>query len=305
MKWSVVGLVIAGLVASLCAALLVASLRANSSSEETTGSADVTVIMAAQDLPAMSVIKSGQVVQKTLPRAQAPEGALSDPVQVVGNILTSPIVKDQAFTKSNFAAEGTGMHLASALPDGMRAVGIELSNYGGLKGILYPGSIVDVLVTFHPPAQAGEKAGLISMTLLQGVNVLAVADRTVTSDQKASAVTSSLTNRKLLVTLMLDGSQAEKIQLATEHGVISLALRNPLDRSSIRRPPTALSELSKDWGMLASVQKPAIIPVIAQDAEQDKSRPVYWETIIIRGRATEKLLLPPPEERISDGTTPL
>ena len=49
--------------------------------------------------------------------------------------------------------------------------------------------------------------------------------------------------RKLLVTLMVTIGQANDLQLATEYGTVSLALRNPLDRTPVKKDKALLSKL--------------------------------------------------------------
>ena len=65
--------------------------------------------------------------------------------QVVGRAVIKPMVAGQPFTRTSFVPEGTGPHLAAILQPGMRAVTVQVSEYAGLEGILYPGSVVDVL----------------------------------------------------------------------------------------------------------------------------------------------------------------
>jgi len=286
MKWSIVGLVVAGLVAALCAAVLVGALRLRRPSADSKVS-EVSIVVAAKDLAAMSVVKATSVTKKTVLPSEAPKGWLSDPVQVVGRVLIVPMVEGQAFNIQCFASAGSGVHLASALPEGMRAFNISLTLYGGLQGLIYPGSVVDVLVSLRKPGDGGSQRGqLISKTLLQGVSVLAVEHRTVTSESKEDGASSTVMGRlrRLMVTLMLTPSQCQAIQLAQEYGTISLGLRNPLDASAATETPVALSELSDYWS-------PSPIRATIETAETEGPG---WETVIIRGDTREKQILPLP-----------
>lgn len=291
MKWSIVGLVVAGLAVALCAAVLVGALRADRPSAE--GEADeISIVVASENLAAVSVVKTAHVIQRTVRPSEAPKGGLSDPVQVVGRVLVIPMVKGQAFTSQCFAAGGSGVHLASALPEGMRAFNISLTLHGGLQGLIYPGSVVDVLVSLRKPEGRGQRGQVISKTLLQGVSVLAVEHRTVTSESEEDGASSAIAGRlrRLMVTLMLTPSQCQVVQLAQEHGTISLGLRNPLDASAATENPVALGDLSDYWSpspIRATLEMP--------DTEEEGG----WETIIIRGDAREKHILPlPAGERI-------
>ena len=109
---------------------------------------------------------------------QAPPGAITNPVQVVGKVLLVGVIKGQPFTAESFASKESAASLAAAVRSGMPAVGVSLSDYEAISGLLYPGSVVDVLFSFKGSQEGGET---ISTTLLKGVQVLAVEDRTIVS----------------------------------------------------------------------------------------------------------------------------
>jgi len=245
----------------------------------------------------MIVVANDDVEKRTVPADQVPEGTFADPAQVVGKVLTVRMVKGQAFNQSCFASEGSGVNLASALPAGMRAVSVSLTTYGGLQGLLYPGSLVDVVVAFRAPSESHESDREVSMTLLQAVQVLAVEDRTVASRDDAVAegglISASSRLRKLMVTLMVTPEQAEAVQLAMEHGVISLTMRNPMDAKPFRGTLTSLDDLPRKW---MDRPKATALNTDAVDTDVNPEPTVrQWETIVIRGTKTERALLPLPE----------
>ena len=150
MKWGIIVLIILGVVAATCAALLVGTLRTGSSnSSGKNSSSEVEVAMAKISMPAMTVITLDHVVTEEVAKEDLPEGRLFSPSQVIGKVLAMPVVKGQILTDSCFVSEGTGAHLAAALPYGMRAVSVNLSTKTiPDELLLYPGCVVDVLVTF-------------------------------------------------------------------------------------------------------------------------------------------------------------
>ena len=64
--------------------------------------------------------------------------------------------------------------MAAAIPHGMRAISIMFPNHAITGGLLYPGSIVDILASFRLPSKDRVRGKAISTTLLQGIQVLAV-----------------------------------------------------------------------------------------------------------------------------------
>ena len=301
MKWSLVGLVLAGVVAAISSAVLVAFWRAGGRQAQPPPPVPpVQVVLAAKDMPAVSVVDADSIVLATVPKDRVPENYLSDPVQVVGKVLCTRMVKSQVFTKACFAAPGSGAQLASSLPKGMRAVSILLPEDAGLEGLLYPGSVVDVLVSFRDSKGGGSSQGPLSTTLLQGIQVLAVEDRTTVSgpdaDDPARHVLRS--GGRPMVTLMMEPDQAKAFRLAVEHGTVSLALRNPLDASPDTKGPAFLRLLAGEAPtepIEAAPQPPEEAPTVPMPTEAAQVQPPQWPIVIIRGGTFETRLFTPPE----------
>ena len=290
MKWSLVGLVLAGVLVAIFSAVLIAFWRAGA--REVQPAPTVQVVLAAKDMPAVSVVDADSIVLTTVPEDRVPENYLSDPVQVVGKVLCTRMVKGQIFTRACFAAPGSGVQLASSLPQGMRAVSISLPDAAALEGLLYPGSVVDVLVSFRD-SQGGSSQGPLSTTLLQGIQVLAVENYTGTSASDAEDPARRLQrlSGRPMVTFMMEPDQAKAFKLAAEHGTVSLALRNPLDVSPDSKGPAFLRYLTGDVG----VNEPAHEEVVPVPAEATQEQTPQWSIVIMRGGASETRLFAPPE----------
>jgi pilus assembly protein CpaB len=263
MKWGIIVLLILGIVAAACAAMLVGTLRTDSStSASKSSSSNVEVAMTKISMPAMTVITLDHVIKEEVAKEKLPEGRLSSPSKVIGKVLAVPVVKGQILTDSCFVAEGTGAHLAAALPYGMRAVSINLSNKAiPDELLLYPGCVVDVLVSFKLSSADRSRGQAISTTMLRRVQVLAVAGDSVVSKQDQdkegeSTARARRTGGVVTVTLMIDPRQAEALQLAADNGSISLSIRNPLDKKLVDMEATVLSQ--GRLASLGSVLTPAV-----------------------------------------------
>ena len=123
-------------------------------------------------------------------------------------------------------AKGSGF-MAAVLPQGMRAVAVDISPESGAGGFILPDDRVDVLLTRHD--KATEKATGVekftSDTILNNVRVLAV-DQTLDEKDGTKVVVGKT------ATLELTEQQAETLQLAKQTGTISLTLRSLLDANS-------------------------------------------------------------------------
>lgn len=289
MKMQVIGLAGLGLVAALSASVLIGTAGARK--QQVQESNEVSVIIAKAGLPPMTKIDASNVSIKKVARAQAPSGSFTDEVQVVGQVLIVPVVEGQAFTKACFAPEGSGFHLAANLPKGMRAISIAMADYSGLDGLLYPGSCVDVIASFDMRGKANGDQGIISKTMLQGVQVLAVDNRTVVSQGDEETKKSS--DRKKRVTILVDDKQAQMVQLAMQHGTVSLALRNPTDVASDAEPQvTMLSELGVP-GLGEEDEADAV--VVVADAGAPTVAPEPPKTDI---KPEPKAVEPPPQPEV-------
>lgn len=229
MKGSVIALIVLGTVAALSVSVLVGALRsggAKSTAPEDQVVRMTSIVVAARELAAGTIIDGDAVATQELKVQDAPEGSVRDPVQAVGKVITTAMVKGQAFLRANFASEGSGLRLAAALPKGMRAVAVSLNASSALRGLLYPGCLVDVLWTAK--SRRNERAE--TKVLLERVNILGIEDQTIVSSREEHAAPSKYGGSQM-VTLMLNVEQAKTLQAAIGQGSISLALRHPLDNT--------------------------------------------------------------------------
>ncbi|MHC4124156.1 MAG: Flp pilus assembly protein CpaB [Planctomycetota bacterium] len=245
MKWSVVTLIVFGIIAAISASLLINALRADKMGSK--GNGEVNAVVAVQTMPAMSVISSQQVELKKVPKEGLSTDYCSDTIQAVGKVLSVPVVEGQVLTRGLFITEGSGAQLAAALPHGMRAVSVPVANYSVMDGLLYPGCLVDVIATFRLRSSDTEKGQAVSMTLLHSIQVLAIRDESIVSKQgpeeeAAKKVRGRNSSSMQNVTLMVDTKQTEALQLAMQYGNITLAMRNPLDHRPVDVEATVLSE---------------------------------------------------------------
>jgi pilus assembly protein CpaB len=316
MKVAVITLVLLGLGASVFAVFLVAGLtgRSGNATTQPVGEQQVEVMLAARDLVAMTVVDSSAVITKKVPKSQVPQNALLNPVQVVGKVITDRMVAQQMFTKTCFAKEGSGVYLAAAVPPGKRAMSIQLNDWSSMAGLLYPGSVVDVLVSFKTLGVGGrrDETEAMSTTLLQGLQVVAIGSQSIADDEYKDKDPGAMASRGQMnfrmVTLLVDSKQAEILQLAMENGSISLAMRNPLDAAREARRLTRAREISPN--RVAITSTPAADPFAApppssdtqgDDAATGKAQdPNTWETVIIRGSNSEKRTFKIPEHSAAD-----
>jgi pilus assembly protein CpaB len=325
MKWTIAVVAALGLVAALCAAVLVAFLTAQPTVKKPAVEEEVTILVVARDIPQLTMVDAASIEVQLIPRHLLPADALTMSVQAVGKILAVSAVKGQALRKAMFVTEGAGAQLAASLPEGRRAVAISVSDSGGLDGILYPGSVVDVILTVR--GNGGEVKGAARL-VLERVVVLAVDMETVVAkNAELPPGNPRLMGEKTRrIALLVDPRQASEVELAQAEGVLSLALRNPLDRRAADRTTVSISNLLPPETARPSLlertainlarglknvkpsaaphngDSPLVLPVTAPTAiaaatsvetlEADPPTSLLWHTIILHGTQVEKLEFP-------------
>lgn len=133
-------------------------------------------------------------------------------------VVNSDLPKGSLFLPENFYPDGYGPGVADRLQPGFRAVTVPIESIGAVTGFAEPGSIVDVLFR----AEEKEDRPEVTMTLLEQIEVLALADNIMTG-QKTDLET------KASVTLAVTPAQAKILKVVEGRGEISLTLRNPED----------------------------------------------------------------------------
>jgi hypothetical protein len=144
------------------------------------------------------------------------------------------------------------------------------------KALLYPGCLVDVMVSYKLPSR-DSKLEALSTTMLRGIQVLAIK-----RDIQGT-----------LVTLVLDTEQAEVLSLAIENGSISLAVRNPLDGNLKPLPDFRIGPSGED-----------VSRIDQSDVVQVHKRP-RWEVTLIRGRTIRRICSGPASSRRQFGLSSL
>lgn len=312
MKWSVVILVVVGILAAISAAIIVSGLTAGHPPAVVTTQpqqvkapvpeADVDVLFATKAMSSLTIVESGSAVTRKMPKSKAPMVFMSDAAQVVGRALRVGMVEGQPFTPDCLADKDSGLHVAATVPPGMRAATIFLSNYQALHGVLYPGSIVDVMFGFkrEKSSESDVIEEAICMTPMRGVKVLSVNDRTITTSSSGAPGSPEAAEQKETVTLLVTPKQAELLQLAQESGKISLNMRGPLDDVSTPDSQTLLSQLTNFYhkSLPPPPVMPPAVPVIAKapaDPPADPPKPPQWTVTTIRGEHEAVETFPVPQ----------
>jgi len=192
----------------------------------------VQVVVAASDLPVGVTLSSKDLTQVDWFSDTLPAGAFTKPDTVLGRPLLYPLVAKQPVLERDLGVQGAGVGLAGKIPEGMRATAVRSNEISGVAGFLYPGSHVDVLVTFTPPGGTMPA----THTVLQNVQVL-TAGQTIEPDPQGRPHSVNV------VTVLVTPEDSQRLQLASGQGNIQFVLRSGADQKQAEVKPTRLDQL--------------------------------------------------------------
>lgn len=192
------------------------------------------IVVAAADLQIATELSTDDLRVVQWPKGSAPEGAFSNPNELVGRGLISSVVRNEPILVGKLAAKEAGAGLPPVIPPGMRAVSVRVNEVIGVAGYVLPGTHVDVLATASPTQRTEDTT---TKVVLPNIQVLTAGTR-LEQDQKDGKPV-----QVNVVTLLVSPEQAERLALASTEGKVQLALRNPLDQGTPDTPgikPAAL-----------------------------------------------------------------
>jgi len=229
------------------------------------------ILAAARDLPAGTRVSKDDLRFVTVAQRDIPRGAALRYDDIKDRTLLVPVNTNEPITVSRLSSLAGAEGVAATIEPGKRAVSVAFTDASGASGLIQPRSRVDVLFT----RSTGGLQEALTVTLLEDIPVLSIGRVTEVrpTDTKAGATRS----QNQTATLMVTPEEAKRLELAKNHGKISLALRNPLDRSrqqdgtaatadsldplllkGPRRRPAAGGRVrdSKDWAALTGEELP-------------------------------------------------
>jgi pilus assembly protein CpaB len=139
--------------------------------------------------------------------------------EVYGAALRDSVGAGEPISRGAIAKPGDRDFLQIVLPPGARAIAIPVATGGASTGILYPGDRVDVILTQTFKNDPPLTRRSVGETVVENLRVLAID----APDTKPTGPGNSFGR---IVTIEVTPEQAQKINVATELGKLSLTLRS-------------------------------------------------------------------------------
>lgn len=185
------------------------------------------IVVAAKKLELGTRIIKDDVKLADWPKSTPLEGSLDKIELAVDRGTIASLLPNEPILESKLAPKEAGAGLMTMIPEGMRAISIQVNSVIGVAGFVLPGSRVDLVLTAVPPKdiRGVNEEEMASKIILENLEVLAAGQNVQRDvDGKPQTVQD--------VTLLVTPDQAQRVALATGDGRIQLVLRNPLDKNA-------------------------------------------------------------------------
>lgn len=230
---------------------------------------NVTVVVAAQDLPLGTQLTNEMLKTEERPVPQAAD-SFRTPGELAGSVIRRSVPAGHVLRTNDFQTNTGEADISASLAVGLRGIAVSLDQVDGVGYLLQPGDFVDVVLTVtddnpvvvpNPryPSEAENPLILLDdMTnntsvkvLVQNVQVLSIVDpNAANGTNEVSNVPQPLMS--IIAVLAVTPQQAELVRFAETTGDVSVILRSPGDRTAGEVPTTGitLAELVARWGVL-------------------------------------------------------
>jgi len=243
------------------------------------------ILVAAEAVPAGTVLKAQHV--KSVPWASQalPAGALSKVEAAVGQTVLEGLAANELITASRLVSKngGTVDGGGMGIPDGMRAVSITVQDSAGVMALLKPGHKIDIHVVAQVQGPYGGQPVL--RTLLENMQVLTVP-REPHFQRGGGQV----------ITLIATPKEASMLGLADSTAKIRIALRNPVDGRMERGMASGAG----------NVMRPPAMPSTAAQAATPAPRPVRQVEYFVQVASAENAAVSQLEAHLNEaGRAPM
>jgi pilus assembly protein CpaB len=252
MKRPVIFVALAGIAAMLASVVVYSALKKREAEVQKAMVKTVYIVVAANDLPLGSKIDPGQVKLARWSADAMPDGAFTNPSQVVGSFVKSQFVSNEPVVATKlFLGQKTAGVMPLLIPVGMRAVSVQVDEVSDIAGFVLPHAHVDILVALANQGGGGPDKPF-SKIVLQNVEVLAVGEEVEKKKDDPELVK--------VVTVIVTPQDAERLALATREGTLHLAMRNYADSRVVLTSGTDVDQMLHQYSL-------APLPVMAVQHE--------------------------------------
>lgn len=182
-------------------------------------------VVAAYDLPEGTKIDSHHVAVRDIPKEWVAGGSIlpEEFIHIQGQVVTASLKRGDQLLWAN-TAHVKSKPFSDKISPGRRAVTIPVDTINSVSGMLVPGDLIDLYVSFE------YRRKQITAPLLQGVLVMATGQQS-----RPGVEPGDVNSRYSTVTLDTAPEEAAKLVAARQAGTITALLRNPADDKAAQK----------------------------------------------------------------------
>ena len=240
-------LFLALILAALSAVLVYAAIS-DSGGGGSVGGSDVSVVVAKEQIPAGTILTKDMLTTLELPSNAVGDGSLRSRDLAAGQLTVQFIEAGEPVLSSKLAGSDarSGEGASYKVPEGSRAMAVNVNEVIGVGGLVLPGDHVDIFWLPDRPLTDSDGAMLVA----ENVEVLAVEQEVVdiaptasgsvgdkAEEERVRGSDGELNPGAATMTLVLTPEQVARIFCAEENGSIRLAVRQFGDDSSTGLTP--------------------------------------------------------------------
>ncbi len=239
MRRPIVFVVLAGLAAMLASVVVYSALKRREAEVQNALAKNTQIVVAAYDLPLGTKIEPGELKLAKWSSDAMPQGAYTDPHEVIGSYVKSQFVSNEPIVADKlFLGQKTAGVMPLLIPFGMRAVSVPVDEVSDIAGFVLPHTRVDVLVAL---TGGDSNTKPLAKIVLQNVEVLAVAQEIEMKKDTPEVVK--------VVTLLVTPQEAERLALANREGTLRLAMRNYNDNKIVLTSGADVAKLLRAYSL--------------------------------------------------------
>jgi pilus assembly protein CpaB len=244
------------------------ALRSKAMKVETKPAASRKIVVAKSPLRFGNALQANMLSEVDWPENAVPPGAFASVKEMLAHgkrIVLAPIEPNEPVLATKITGPGQRATLSATIHPGMKAVTVRVNDVEGVAGFILPGDRIDVLLTRRDDKGDGGTKGGTTDVVVQNVPVLAI-------DQLADQRSDKPTIAKA-VTLEVDTVDAQKLTLAAQLGVLSLALRKAGESGSTENRRISASDLSRNTEPVEGKKNLSTVTVTRALEKKDYSVP--------------------------------
>jgi len=197
------------------------------------------VFVAVKRIPEYTVITANMVTEKVISIDSINSLAVTKLSDVEGKICNAAIEENEQILRPRLKEKGTDKSgLSYAVPEGKRAISIQVDLASGVAGSLTKGSRVDVAATILIGNNTDKAAEKIATTMMVLENVEVLLTGTYSAEPPKDDKTKA--GEYTAVTLAVTPEEALKLSYFITEGKLRVLLRSTLDKSVTNTPPYKL-----------------------------------------------------------------